>query len=336
MKKFILIICVLCISLAFTACTNDSDINIFTPNTSTQETDYEIITKFYDSIAHLKEATDTLSYTSLKNEVDTVLAVINEFEEQASKSNSDYSTYYEEILDNMWYVGFKNNYAIDDPNIENALSDSLFASTHAYIISEYMTEILEVELPFEYSIEDNNLETEAADNKRIEYINNAIEAAIDNGTNIYLTPYNYTQLSKTINHTFNDSKIEFDLIINFNKTPEHRLCLWVTDYNMLSPAFDKITSFVLTDSINTVTLNSNYEEYTGPGFSTIYFYDTSFSSAKNEKYKEIKELFYNAKTLSVIINDDITLELTTEEIESFKQNFILFDEIKKICDFKQN
>lgn len=319
--------CAICLLLPLSSCT------IF----STKEQDYEAIVNFFDAISLLASNCDTLNYSSLKDEIDYVTPIIDEFEEYANKSHSEYSNYYNQVLNNLWYKEFINTYVTNNADIERELSDSLLSIKHAYIISEYLSEVLDEDLPFEHYADVVKEYDETDEGNLIQHIHAAIDIAVDKGTNVCAYTGNYTNLQTRIGKTFNDSTILMDFDIVFYELPNYYLVLVANSPSLSSqPLFNTITSFEISDGNTSVILNSGYIENYFSGHSDVFFYSTKLSTLKNEKFEDIKNIIISAPSLSFKINETIVIDFTQDEIETFKENIILFDEIKKMCEFSQD
>lgn len=303
-----------------------------TSTTDLYAEEYATITAFYDGMIDLNNKLSSRQFTVLSETISELYDEFEAFDELANSStDSIYSEYYSEMLTNPFYQIFKSDYYEGSITESINIDQNFLSSTYADIVSSILNEMMYVELPFDY---EKQLTKDSAEEASEDFISKKalikemIMNAIDDGVDCTLDIDG--EFAHTCDYYYTSSNIYWNIAFEFHSIDNYFLGILITDsgnyvYNVTSVTFDNGTS--------SIDFNSNYIDNVGVGGINLFYpYKSEFSDERNQKYEELKEMLNEDGDITIIANGDPITTLTSEQKQTLKDYFDMFDAVIMILE----
>lgn len=301
-----------------------------TSTTDLYAEEYAIITAFYDGMIDLNDKLTSRQFTVLSETISELYDEFEAFDELANSStDSIYSEYYSEMLANPFYQRFRSDYYEGRITESIDIDRNFLSGTYAYFASSILKDMMYVKLPFDY---DKQLTKDSAVEANEDYtakkalIIEMIMKAIDEGVDCALDTDN--ACAYTCDKYYTSSNICWQFGFEFH---ENNYFPGITisdpgnsDYNVTNVTFDNGTA--------SIDFNSDYIDNMGLGINYLFLYRNDFSDEMNQKYRELKEMLKGDGDITISANGDSVATLTSEQKQTFKDYFDMFDTVIMIME----
>lgn len=300
--------------------------------------DVETISTFYEKLSVFYDSLISKRYSSLKAELRALSDSFENFENRAqivSEQNNGCFEYYNRVLNNPFYGAIKG--WVDDPDQDINIDLNEVQSTWAYILSEYVKPILEIDLPF---ARNSNAETSNfSDNEIQDLITNLFKDSINDGLDLYNYKYEgYTELITPKSYTIDSRDFQIDIGFVYKDLKHYQFYIMfdsIGNSYSSKPLFDKAYSFCIRNKQEAIVLNSNYLESLYEDTFCVCLYQADFTTSETEIYNGVKEMFSSSGEIAFEINDQYSMTLTQEDKELFKRYFALNETIISLLNAQE-
>lgn len=302
------------------------------------ETDAETIMLWYDAIGTIYNSIENESYDSLESLISDNKEPILSLADY-DKNGSEYEVYIDDIQNDSTFKKFVSDYILNESDLD--LDSEYTQRGHAQIVSVYIEHLLQIELPFEYSIQDDFVSSIAdgkAENVYYKYIA-YIDKEIENGVNVNtksaedVWQFGY---DKTSIYSINGKDVGFWL--NFNLERQDRYQEFNVYFNLPRDGESVVNSCIFSDGVANIVYNSvNIQNivFFQEVMSFTQIYNSEYKDSMNEKYYELEKMVYSGKNIKVTLDDRVTLELNDHDMNSLRAYFIMFDVMRAMVATKQ-